>query len=163
MSSTPHSPPETPLKPAMALDNENLTLKVRSSNTPSKPEPKRSSPESPSKTIKQSQIVSEVQVPSTLPQHDEEDGPVDKDVPQVEQIHSDPSEDPTEKIEDDREVEAADAQPDPNAELPEMDWAEFQDRYREAIDKADEKEGKLLEEFEKYFEVGQQLYCSFRC
>jgi hypothetical protein len=144
----------------MALDNENLNPEVRSSNTPMEPEPKRSAPESPSKTIKQSRAILEVQFPSTLPQHDQEDGPVEKGLPHIEQIRSDPSEIPTE---DDHEAETADVQPDPNAELLEMNWEEFQERYQEAIVKANVEEAKLLEEFEKYFEVRKRLHSPFQC
>ena len=157
MSSTPHSPPETPLKPTMALENETLTPKIRSSDTPSKLEPKLSAPESKSKAVKQSesQAAPEVQVPSAVPRHEEENGSVEKEVPYVEQMRSEPPENPTEAMEDDHEI--AEAQPDSNAELPEMDWNKFQLRYREAIAKADEEEDRLLEEFEKYFEVIQPL------
>jgi hypothetical protein len=153
MSLTPHSPPETPLKSTMAVDTENLSPKVRSSGTPPKIDVKRVAPEPPSNEIRPFRSSSEIQVPPTLLHDDHEDGPVDKNVLQVEQIRSGSSENPTEATEDDREGDTEGAEPDSNAELPPMDWANFQHRYKEAILKANEDEDRLLAEFEKYFEV----------
>jgi hypothetical protein len=144
----------------MAVDNENLTPKVRASDELLKPDPKQPALETPSKKIKQSQPNSEVQVPSTLPQHDQDDGAVNN-APQLEQTRSDPSGNLAEATEENREIETELTEPNSNAELSQMDWAGFQKRYRDAIQQAHDEETWLLEEFEKYFEVGQLLYCSF--
>ena len=137
----------------MAVDNENLTPKVRASDELLKPDPKRPALETPSKKTKHSQPSSEVQVPSTLPQYDQEDGP-GNNVPQLEQTRSKMPGNLTEATEEDRENETELTEPDSNAELSQMDWAGFQKRYRDAIQQAHDDETRLLEEFEKYFEVG---------
>lgn len=184
MSTTPHSPPETPPKPAMALDNGNLTPKARSfenppgnggqepaSEAPSKNSqqpkahplevPSRSGMQEPvaethSKKTQQPNPRSEAQVSSTLPHDGPKDGLVNKTVPEIEQIHSDASESPTEEAEDDHQAET-EILPvlNPNEPLPPMDWEEFEGRYRDAMKKANDDEDTLLEEFDKYVEVSK--------
>jgi hypothetical protein len=164
MSSTPHSPPETPLKPTMAVDNETLTPKRRPLDTPSKNGAKRTVDENPSKGVEQPKPGPEVYVPSTLSPDDNEDRPANQNVHQVEQACSDNiSEAQTERVEEDTEVETEVTEPDnPNTELPPMDWVDFENRYSEAIQKANDEEDKLLAEFEKYAEVGQAVMCYSR-
>lgn len=151
MSTTPHSPPQTPLKPTMAVDQENLTTNIQPSDIPMSNDPQRPPAETPSKTTKQSRSNSEVQVPSTLPHY----AHGHEAVRQSEQIRSDPSDAQTEVTEDEPEVEMEGFESDHNAELPEMDWSDFQNRYNEAIMKANDEEQELLVEFEKYAEVSR--------
>ena len=151
MSSPPHSLTETPSKPIMAVDNENVTIKAPSSDTPSNTASKQQSSE---KTVKESLTSLDTQVPSSPLQFNEEHGTADEDVFRVEQLPSDSSESLTIVTEEDREIEAEATEADFNNELTDMDWPTFQERYRSAIAEANDKETKLLEEFEKYFEVG---------
>jgi hypothetical protein len=178
--STPHSPPETPLKPAMAVDKENVTPKTRPLQTPSRSSVPEITAKSPLKTAAQQSKTrpfelpsrsgiqepavgtpskasqQPLQVPSTLPQDDHEDDPVIKEVPPPEQIHSDASDAPTEEAEDDQQAER-DTPPssNPDGPLQPMDWDEFEGRYRNAMQKANDEEDALLAEFDKYVEVGQ--------
>ena len=160
MSSTPHSPPETPLKTTTAVINENLIPKPRPSDTPSRDSAKKTINETPLKEVEHLKSSPEIQAP-TLPSNDIEDASVDKNVPQVQQIHSEPvSKAQTESTEEDPEVEMAVTEPDnPNAELSPIDWVDFKNRYREAIRKANDEEDRLLAEFEKYAEVGLAIMC----
>ena len=153
MSSIPSSPPETPLKPTMAVDNENLTPKSRPSDDPSGTGTKEPAAETPSKDLEQSKPRSVVQVPFTLPHDDHEDTPVQKNVLQIEQIRSDPSTDQTQVADDDRQAEI-DTPPSSDPDQP-MDWDEFESCYKKVIQKANDEEDALLAEFEKYFEVSQ--------
>jgi len=182
MSSTPHSPPETPLKPAIAVDNGNLAPNARSFEAPSKAGvqepasetasknsqqpnarsfeiPSRSgiqepAAETPSKKFQQSKPRSEVQCPSTLPHDEPEDGSANKPVPEIEQIHPDASVDPTEEAEDDHQVETETLPvSNPDQPLPPMDWEEFEGRYRDAMQTANDEEDALLVEFDKYVEA----------
>jgi hypothetical protein len=188
--STPHSPPETPLKPTMAVDKENATPKAGSFETPSRsgvPEPIAESPsknaqrpkartfEVPSRSgiqetaagtpltdVQQQEPRSEVQIPSTLPHDEHEDGSAANKVPRLEQINSDASEDPTGEAEDDRQAEH-DTPPSSNPDQPlqPMDWDEFEGRYKDAMQKANDEEDALLAEFDKYVEVSHTCRLSF--
>ncbi|KAG0651393.1 hypothetical protein D0Z07_1997 [Hyphodiscus hymeniophilus] len=134
----------------MAVDNESLTVKAPLANTHLAPKSNQSAGETPTK---QSRRNSDVQVSSTLPLHDEEVGPVGKEVPGVEQIQSDSSENLAQVTEEDRETGTDVTEPESSIEMSDWDWHAFQLRYRDAIAHANEEEVKLLEEFEKYFEV----------
>lgn len=149
MSTAPHSPPQTPLKPTMAVEKENL----QSPDIPLNNDAHRPPAETPSKATKQTRSSPEVQVLCSLPHNDHGDRPVNNAVHQPEQIRSDPSDAQTEVTEDHPEPETEDIEPDYNTKLPDMDWADFENRYDEAIAKASKEEQDLLAEFEKYAEV----------
>jgi hypothetical protein len=158
MSSATHSPPKSPPQHATVVDQENLNPNVRP-HTPSD-DPKQISTEAPIKEANQSQHGSQIQVPTTLPIRDEAESPVDRNAPLVEQIHSDPLDNAPDETENER-AESEGTEIDPNADLFRMDWADFQNRYEAAVEKANEEEEKLLQEFEQYFEVGQRPICFF--
>ena len=190
MSSTPHSPPDTPLKPTMAVDKENVTPKARSfeglsrtgikestAETPSNnvQEPKAPSfevpsrngiqepaAETPSKGVQQPKNCPEVQVPSTLPHNDNEDGPLKTSVPETDLVHANASDIPTEDAADDRRAETDTAPVScPDQPLQQMDWNDFESRYRDTMQKANDEEDALLAEFDKYVEVSQSFLSLF--
>jgi hypothetical protein len=162
----------------MAVDKENVTPNARSFKGPSRTGIKESTAETPSKNVQEPKVPSfevpsrsgiqepkncpEVQVPSTLPHDDDEDGPVKTSVPQTDLVHSDASDIPTEDAEDDRRAETGTAPiSSPDQSLQQMDWNEFENRYRDTMQKANDEEDALLAEFDKYVEVSQSFLSFF--
>lgn len=112
---------------------------------PSKPAVVMEAPPKPATQIKESQDSheSEIQVPST-PREFKNSGQEETPAkPHNIESGDVPSDDRTETTEDgDREVV------DPDAELPAIDWAEFELRYTKAIDEANKVEDGLFNQFD---------------
>jgi hypothetical protein len=185
-ASTPNSPPETPQKggqkaASMAVEKGNITSKARSFDASRTGDsgptvgtlanvPQRSSsqplenfhpaprPESGSPSL-----------PQTLSHDDLEDNTVQKSGktqtdPQLDQNDSDATQDPTEELDESHQAEQetpASTNTNPDEPLEPMDWNDFEDRYRAAMQKANKEEDDLLVEFDAYVTVCGSIYSVF--
>jgi len=159
MSSTLHSPPETPSKLAMAV-NGNARPRTPVIGGPSQLIGKTVNPLPGSEEA--GQEGERVQVPSSIPHHNiphhhSEDRGVnghaeaksDDDLGHLEVTAAD---DRTEEADDyGRQVEDTGISSD--LDLPPMDWADFEEKYKEAINATVEEEAAIGEEFNKLVEV----------
>jgi hypothetical protein len=140
----------------MAVDSENITCpRTPLPDGPSKSGSKRD-PSSPSG--KEGSSPSEqIQVPSTNPHNDVQDGQHG----QEEDDHLDDQVGESKDIVFDDKMEISDVEHKPekkddfedSLDLPPMNWPDFQDEYTKAIAKASREEDELLSEFDRVFAV----------
>jgi hypothetical protein len=144
MSSTPHSPPETPFKGTMAVDNEKLVSMPPRTRLPDAP---------PNGILKQAPVPSEletekdpgaeVQVPSTAPSNE---SPVTS---KSQEVHA--------QVED----EAEKPQETSDEELDPFDWEDLQFRYNKALQDINDRDDKLIEQVDGFSQVSLQTSSYF--
>ena len=132
MSSIPQSPPETPFKGTMAVDNEKLVPTLPSTRLPDAP---------PNGILKKAPILSElgtekdpsaeVQVPSTAPS---KESPVTS---KSQEVHA--------QVED----------------LEQFDWEDLQFRYTKALEDINDRDDKLIEQVDRFSQVSLQDFFLF--
>jgi hypothetical protein len=142
MSSTPHSPPETPLKRAMAIDNEKLT-RTRLPDEAPKGDSKGSM--APLEVTRLDGFANKVQVPATQPLEAPVPQDIQSDRNKMLQNHGDAEHVSTEDL---------------KAELLPFDWEDLEKRYKKAVTEANDAENLLVEEFLQISEVNELLALS---
>jgi hypothetical protein len=144
MSSTPHSPPETPFKGTMAVDNEKLVSTPPRTRLPDAP---------PNGILKQAPVPSEletekdpgaeVQVPSTAPSNKS------LATSKSQEVHA--------QVEDKAEKpqEAFDEELDP------FNWEGLQFRYNKALQEINDRDDKIIDQVDRFSQVSLQISSYF--
>jgi hypothetical protein len=151
--STSRFPPETPHKTNMGVE---IAPNTRRQNSPTKGETKSEKelpdPEGLGK------LGEEIQVPSPNPHNVLGDGRVNgpggfHSVDQQTGPQGPPSNGPAQLVEDDNQFMDKDSDHNSTADVPKMDWTEFEQRYENAMIDANKVEDDLVLEFEKLSKV----------
>jgi hypothetical protein len=144
MSSIPHSPPETPFKGTMAVDNEKLV------STP----PRTRLPDAPPNGI-----LKQAPVPSGL--ETEKDPGAEVQVPSTTPSNQSPAASKSQEVHAQVEDKAEKPQEASDEELNPFDWEALQSRYTKALQGINERDDKLIDQVDRFSQVSLQVSSFF--
>ena len=151
MSSVSHSPPKTPLKSRAGVEKDNPESNIHVLNNNHSDNVQKAKLDPPEmKAV--CEPAAAIQIPDALPVNDDEDRKLLKDDQHIELVKAS-SDQETTVPEIENQKETNDGSEDPQANLPDFDWQNFECRYMTAIRQASHAEDALLDEFDRLSQV----------
>jgi hypothetical protein len=144
MSSTPHSPPGTPFRGTIAVDDEKLVSMPPRTRLPDAP---------PNGILKQAPVPSELET--------EKDLGAEVQIPSTAPSNKSPATSKSQEVHAQVEDEAEKPQETSDEELDLFDWEDLQFRYSKALQDINDRDDKLIEQVDKFSQVSLQISSYF--